>query len=148
MAQTAAILEHNHNRILEMEAVLADVLPGVAHSFFDNSQEMIAWLKENLVDVVLLSLDHDLPIVQYRNGIRIDPGSGREVAEYLATIPPICPVIVHTINVQCGDGMEQVLNDSGWPTRRVNPFGEYEWIRKAWAREVQSLADDGWFRTE
>src|SRR5512140_3329276 len=98
MAHAIAILEDDANRILEMEACLRDLLPSRRHCFFDNAEEMIAWLKENLAEVDLISLDHDLPIVQYRGGERVDAGCGRGVADYLATLPPTCPIIIHSSN--------------------------------------------------
>lgn len=144
MSKTIAILEDNSDRILEMEACLVELLPGMTNAYFDNAEEMVAWLLENLAEVVLISLDHDLPLVQYRNGRRVDAGCGRTVADYLAAVPPICPVIIHTSNLERGAGMERVIKEAGWPYRRVYPFGDYEWVRKAWLAEVKRLIQEGW----
>jgi hypothetical protein len=146
MAQHIAILQSNSDVILEMESCLKELLPTFEHCFFDNAGEMIGWLKERLADVSLISLDHDLPIVQYRNGRRVEAGCGRTVAEYLASVPPTCPVILHTSNSDRGTNMEQVLKDSGWPYRRVLPFGDFEWIGKAWRPELERFIREGWIK--
>lgn len=144
MPQLVAILEDDPDRILEMEACLKEMLPTFERCFFDNAEEMVIWLKEHLAEVAFISLDHDLPLVQYRNGRRVDSGCGRAVADYLAATPPTCPVIVHTSNTDCGAGMEQVLKEAGWPYRRVFPFGDHEWIRKAWSVELAKFIREGW----
>ena len=146
MLQSVAVLEDDPDRIVEMEACLRELLPAFEQCFFDNADEMIAWLKENLAGVALISLDHDLPFVQYRNGKRVEAGCGRTVADHLAGVPPVCPVIIHTSNGDCGAGMEQALKAAGWPYQRVYPFGDYEWIRKAWAVEIQKFITEGWIK--
>jgi hypothetical protein len=96
-------------------------------------------------DVVLISLDHDLP-VRSRNGARIDCGNGRQVADYLASLPPTCPVIVHSSNDSCATGMFFALKDAGWPCRRVYPCEGYTWIGGAWAEEVRLYVRNGWIK--
>ena len=144
MANHVAILENDVDRLLEMKACLDELLPQFEHCFFDNAQEMVAWLGDNLASVVLISLDHDLPIVQYRIGKRVDPGTGRHVAEYLATQPAMCPVIIHSSNMVESEGMIRVLKDANWPHTRVSPYDEYKWVRETWAQQVQAYISQGW----
>ena len=74
MPALIVILEDNADRIAEMKACLADVLPRVTAIFFDSAQEMISWLPQNLANIVLISLDHDLPL-RGRPGEVIEPRS-------------------------------------------------------------------------
>ena len=94
--------------------------------------------------MVLVSLDHDLPLRQTRGGVVVDAGTGRMVADHLAGLPPTCPVIVHTSNENFAPGMTRVLRDAGWPHRRVYPCDEHRWVRTAWADEIRRLIRDGW----
>jgi hypothetical protein len=68
----------------------------------------------------------------------LDPGTGRDVAEYLAQQAPSCPVIIHTTNAIAGDGMEFLLRDAGWNIQRVHPCGDLEWIPSQWFRTVRN----------
>jgi hypothetical protein len=144
MPHYIAILEDEPNRLLEMQACLDELLPTHEHCFFDSAPEMIAWLQEYLADVALISLDCDLPVVQYRKGRKVDPGNGRIVADFLAGQPAVCPVIVHTSNTLLGPGMVRVLHDAGWPLQQVHPYDDYEWVRKAWVPQVIEYIKGGW----
>lgn len=87
-----------------MQAVLAESLPAYEVAIFANAQRMIDWLAGHMAAVVLVSLDHDLPI-RTPEGLPIDSGTGRQVANYLASRPPTCPVIVHSSNPDSAPGM-------------------------------------------
>jgi hypothetical protein len=126
-----------------MRACVATELPGVKAAFFDDAASMIEWLSENLGDVVLISLDHDLP-VRKSNGATIDYGTGRQVADFLATLPPTCPVIVHTSNETFAPGMMFALKDANWPVSRVYPADDVAWIRQSWIKEIRRYVLDGW----
>jgi len=143
VSEFVAILEDEQNRIAAMRGCLAEILPGREVVFFEHAQEMIAWLGEHLGQVVLLSLDHDLP-VKSSDGNAVDCGTGRQVADYLATVPPSCPVIVHSSNDTCATGMFFALKDSGWPCGRVVPCNYIRWIADAWADKVRQYICDGW----
>lgn len=69
----------------------------------------------------------------------IDCGTGRQVADWLAAVPPTCPVIVHSSNEPCAAGMVATLADAGWPCRRLYPYGDLIWIEEAWAEAVREL---------
>jgi tryptophanyl-tRNA synthetase len=79
-----AILEDDPERVEHMRRVLKATLPTCEQRFFAAAPDMIAWLAEHLVRVVLISLDHDLdsivPIAQQAT----DPGCGRDVADWIA----------------------------------------------------------------
>lgn len=126
-----------------MRACVAENFPSLAPVFFDNAMEMIAWFKQHLHEVSLISLDHDLPLRKV-NGNFIDCGHGRMVAEYLAQIGPTCPVIVHSSNNECAAGMYFALQRAGWPTTRIVPFDDLAWIERDWKMELVRLAGAGW----
>ena len=132
MAMKIIILEDNADRQEAMRACLVDRFYQYEIHFFDDSAEMIRFLDEHLADAIVIALDHDLDLKPGPEGRWIDPGTGREVADFLAERAPTCPVILHTTNAPAAVGMEAVLRDAGWKTRRVVPFGDLEWIETAW----------------
>jgi hypothetical protein len=138
MGTTIAILDDTPERIAEMLSCLAKIAPGIPVVAFDNSPDMIDWLAEHLDDARLICLDHDLGPNRIRDGEVFDPGTGRDVADYLATREPCCPIIIHTTNGFAAPGMELVLSDSGWQHRRVVPFDDLDWIGEDWLQEVQA----------
>lgn len=135
MPSIVAILEDHPGRVNEMRACLANALPGVGSVFFESASEMISWLGRNLGDVVLISLDHDLPVRS--RGPSGDCGTGRQVVDYLATLLPTCPVIIHSSNSVCAPGMFLALRDAGWLCGRVFPCDDLAWIATAWGEEVK-----------
>ena len=145
MPNLVAILEDDPDRQAAMRGVLGSILPGHALAFFDDAPGMIVWLADHLPEASLLSLDHDLPLWRSADGELVDAGCGREVADYLTGFPPTCPVIVHSSNAACAEGMVQVLREAGWPTTRVVPDGDAaEWVRDGWAAAIEELVRAGW----
>ena len=131
------ILEDDSARVAAMTAVLHELLPSTRPVFFEDANQMLAWLAEHLGEVDLISLDHDLPIRRDTENRLIDCGTGRQVADYLAAMSPTYPVIVHSSNEPCAAGMMAVLEEAGWPCRRVYPRDDLEWIADAWAETVR-----------
>src|SRR5258708_5473418 len=105
------ILEDNLDRQATMERCLRDRFNQYQHVFFDNAKEMRMFLEAELPEALIISLDHDLEINSKDNGKAIDPGTGREIADFLAQRQPSCPVIVATTNSVAGDGMEFALQE-------------------------------------
>lgn len=126
------ILEDNQDRIAVMKDCLRHKFDAFAACFFDEPSPMIAFLATCLADVSAVSLDHDLEMKQDSSGRLFDPGTGREVAEYLAKNVPTFPVVIHTTNSPAALAMEMLLRDSKWKTYRVVPFGDTEWIPSEW----------------
>ena len=120
-----------------MTEIILALLPITQPLFFQDARQMLAWLAGHLSEADLISLDHHLPFRRDEENRLIDCGTGREVADYLATVPPTCPVIVHSSNVACADGMMFVLRKAGWPCRRVFPRDDLAWIGDQWAEAVR-----------
>ena len=139
MRRVIAILEDDPRRTEAMREVLKQIGSEYDHRFFDNAPETIAWLEEHMDEVALLSLDHDLGGNRSRKGEIFDPGTGRDVAEYLAAQSRVCPTMIHSNNYPAVLGMCRVLEDGGWKFSCVVPYGDVEWIRETWAREVGKI---------
>ena len=137
MPSYIAILEDNSDRVGAMRRCVAEQMPAHELVTFDNADEMIVWLEDHLPQVVLISLDHDLPLVQLRDGARVDAGTGRIVADWIAERTPCCPVLVHTSNEYFAPGMMRVLRDAGWTHRRVYPHDDCAWVATAWIATVK-----------
>jgi hypothetical protein len=120
-----------------MVGLLQSQLGSFELSLFDNAPEMISWLERHLDKTKLICLDHDLGPNRCRDGSQFDPGTGRDVADFLASQNPICPVIIHTTNNLAAPGMQLALEDAGWSVSHVLPFGDLEWIPAEWIGEVE-----------
>jgi hypothetical protein len=140
---TISILEDSEARIAAMRSCLSELIPASSPIFItDNAHTMLVWLREHLQESALISLDHDPPLSsdQYST----DHGDGRMVADYLATLAPTCPVIVHSSNDICASGMFYALQSAGWPVSRVIPYDGESWIRQSWAEQIQKNIRTDW----
>jgi hypothetical protein len=142
MALKIVVLEDNNERRALMEDCLADRFYQYERRFFDTTSETIHFLKEHLGEVIAISLDHDLELKTDRHGQAVDCGTGREVADYLSGHAPVCPVIIHSTNTAAALGMEMVLREAQWETKRVIPFGDLEWIPSQWFRAIRKAVVD------
>ncbi|HEX5271066.1 MAG TPA: cyclic-phosphate processing receiver domain-containing protein [Gemmataceae bacterium] len=137
MAMKIVILEDNADRVRAMRDCLTDRFSRFECHFFDDAAGVRDYLETNLADTIVICLDHDLELKQFPSGEVVDPGTGREVADYLAGKSPVCPVVIHTTNAPAGRGMEMVLRDAHWKTFRVIPFDDLAWIPTDWFRTVR-----------
>ncbi len=129
---TIAILEDDPRRREAMESGIAANLGVHERLFFDSAPAMIEWLRGHLARVKLISLDHDLVELPEQGGASRDPGTGQDVADFLAGHPPCCPVLIHTSNRGTAPGMAFALQSAGWEAERVPPFDDLDWIAKTW----------------
>lgn len=138
MPSKIAILEDDSRRIQAMLASLDRRYPSYEITVFDGPPEMIAWLKGHLHETVLICLDHDLGANRIISGNLTDPGTGRDVADYLSDEEPCCPLLIHSSNPMAAPGMLMVLEDAGWKCSRLSPYNDLEWVDEAWVPEVES----------
>jgi hypothetical protein len=129
MQNEIVILEDNAERRHEMLARLHDRLPPMPVRFFTGAEEANAYLRQHLQRVQLISLDHDL---EPQSPGDADPGTGRDVANFLVSRPPVCPVIIHSTNLPASIAMECDLSDHGWKVQRVTPYEGVAWIDREW----------------
>jgi hypothetical protein len=137
MRSVIAILEDNDDRTNAMRDCLADKFPFFETVFFRSAATMIDWLRENLPRAICIVLDHDLePAPADPPGS--DPGTGRDVSDFLLGFRPLCPVVVHSSNVHAAIAMEQDLAEAGWAVERLLPYGDLEWIAAEWLPRVRN----------
>lgn len=132
---TLLLMDDDERRLKAMNSFFSESDYEVA--LFDNAPDTIQFLKHNLSSVRLISLDHDLGTGRERNGEIFDPGTGRDVVDYLVTQIPACPVILHTSNYTAREGMIFTLERFGWKTSYVRPYNDLEWIGDVWRIEVE-----------
>ena len=135
-----AILEDDDRRTAAMRGEIRRLLPEADAVFFDNAPDMVAWLKDTPPAVRLICLDHDLGPNRKRGGREFDPGIGRDVADFLATQEPCCPVLIHSSNTEGAYGMQFTLEEAGWSVERVFPFDDLAWVEAQWSGRVAALA--------
>ena len=143
MARTILVLEDDDRRQAAMRRCLSEQCSGYDHTFFDNAPGTLDWLQEHLSEVALLCLDHDLGPNRVRDGEPFDPGTGRDVVDYLVTQKPRCPVIIHSTNSPAAVGMEMALQESGWKCSRITPFNDLGWVGTSWVRMVRKCLGRG-----
>src|SRR5262245_14586658 len=134
MRRAIVILEDNSDRLAAMDDLLADKFPFFERQFFRTAPDAIAWLTDHLRQAVCISLDHDLEPQTVSDP---DPGTGRMVADFLAALSPVCPIVIHTTNRMGADGMEMALSDNGWPVERIMPYSDCRWIAEAWLPRIR-----------
>lgn len=136
------ILEDNLDRRIVMRDCLTERFPQYAVRYFVTAGEMIAFLQNKLPCVLAIALDHDLDLIPIDPRRSLDPGTGRDVADFLATKVPTCPVLIHTTNSPAAVGMRRELAESGWTTDRVIPSDGENWIRSEWLPQLRNLIVD------
>lgn len=136
------VLEDNLDRRVVMRDCLADCFPQYPVRFFVTAGETIAFLRNNLSRVLAIALDHDLDLIPIDPRRNLDPGTGRDVADYLATQRPTCPIIIHTTNAPAAVGMRRELEEAGWKTDQVIPSDGENWIRNDWLVQLRNLIVD------
>lgn len=134
MIGNLTILEDNEDRIREFERAVAS-LGGFQLHLWRNAHRMIAECLPLLQNCLLISLDHDL---NTESANADDPGTGLEVAKFLARQKPICPVIIHTSNTEGRWSMHNELRFGEWTAEIIPPIGE-GWIQNSWLPKAKIL---------
>jgi CheY-like chemotaxis protein len=131
------VLEDNADRADLMRSYLEDRFHTYESYFFDSAAEMLKYLETHWNEIIVICLDHDLELKPAADGKLVDPGTGRDVADFLAARSPMCPVVIHSTNSMEVAGMERVLHEAHWQTHRVIPFNDLDWIHRDWFRAVR-----------
>jgi hypothetical protein len=120
-----AVLEDDPRRVTAIRAAARSRLAEYDVRIFTAAPEMVSWLKMHADDVRAISLDCDLDstaIVDDRCG------SGEDVAAFLVSNPPNCPVLIHSSNAMRAPAMHMELALTGCPKVVLCPFrGSDEW---------------------
>ncbi|WP_315852424.1 cyclic-phosphate processing receiver domain-containing protein [Telmatocola sphagniphila] len=129
------MLEDNADRIIRFSTVLKGLNPQLHLHVWRDAWSMIREVESLLPLAILISLDHDLEPL--RDSLE-DPGTGWDVTKYLATLPPICPILVHTSNLERSSWMMGEFELAGWKHYRVPAIGD-DWIEQDWRRIVRRV---------
>jgi len=129
------ILEDNDDRIEGFKRAVCSLSLNLSVHIWHNAPDMIVDLPVFLDSACLLSLDHDL---NPRPGTAADPGTGLDVAEFLAKRSPVCPILIHSSNYEKSWSMHNELRFAGWRVDRVGPIGE-DWVACLWLPKVKAL---------
>ena len=129
------ILEDNEDRIRNFQSAVKSLGGNISERIWFDAPNMIADLSSVLNQACLISLDHDL---NPQPNVTADPGTGLEVAEFLAKQKPICPVLIHSTNYEKAWSMHNELRFSNWQVDRVGPIGD-DWVQCLWLPKVKSL---------
>jgi hypothetical protein len=140
MDKYVSILEDCPERIERMRRCIEKSGVSFKTIFFADTYLMIEWLIQNHSNVVLISLDHDLDLI-VKDGKSRDPGTGKDVVNYLFSQEPFCPVIIHSSNYFGRESMKYRLLDNGWNVSIVMPSPEVSWIDSDWLPCVCSLIE-------
>ncbi|MGA2092304.1 MAG: cyclic-phosphate processing receiver domain-containing protein [Sedimentisphaerales bacterium] len=135
LRQTILILEDDLTRIDRFKSVLSRFGSEYEMKFWRSAKEMTKELDGCIQTATLISLDHDLAPIEPGGQ---DPGDGLDVARFLASHEPACPVIIHPSNVSRSEAMAGVLELEGWVIKRVPPIGE-DWIEVDWVSAAKKL---------
>jgi hypothetical protein len=131
------LLEDNAERITAFRAAVTVLGEDWDLELWYDAPTMLAECGEFLKHAALISLDHDL---NPQPGVMADPGTGLEVATFLAGHRPFCPVIIHSSNTDRAWSMHNELRFAGWSVDRVGPIGD-DWIPKLWVPKACELLD-------
>jgi CheY-like chemotaxis protein len=129
------LLEDNAERVTAFRGAVRALGEDFQIRVWHDAKTMIAECEDYLEQATLISLDHDL---QCQPGETHDPGTGLEVASFLAAYPPICPVIIHSSNADRAWSMHNELRFANWQVERIGPIGE-DWIQKLWLPRAREL---------
>jgi hypothetical protein len=129
------ILEDNEDRIRNFQSEVKSLGENFSVRIWFDAPNMIADLPSILKQASLISLDHDL---NPQSNVTTDPGTGLEVAEFLAKHSPVCPVLIHSTNHEKAWSMHNELRFGNWQVDRVGPIGD-DWIQCLWLPKVKSL---------
>ena len=130
------ILEDETERIKAFKEVLT-LLPDVELHLWKSAWEFIEEAPTLLETTDFISLDHDL----FTEDVK-DPGDGLQVAEFLSPQTPVCPIFIHSTNVNRSWSMFNELKYGNWDVERKPPIGMgTEWIHKYWFPALKEKLD-------
>jgi ADP-ribosylglycohydrolase len=131
------LLEDDADRLIGFKSAVQKLGSSYQLVSWRDANLMIAECHKYLADAALISLDHDL---NKEHADSPDPGDGVDVAEFLARLPSICPVILHTSNADRVWSMHNEFRFGGWQAERVMPVGT-DWIEESWLPTCRPLLE-------
>ena len=133
--RTILILEDNDERIAGFQNAAARLRADYELKVWRDAPSMIAECERFFATAALISLDHDL---NPQPGATADPGTGLDVAQFLADFLPVCPLLIHSSNTDRAYSMQNELRFAQWVVDRVGPLGS-DWIDTSWLRRAREF---------
>jgi ADP-ribosylglycohydrolase len=133
--KTILMLEDNDERIASFQKAVAGLAGGYDLKIWRDAHSMIAECAEFFPSAALICLDHDL---NSQPGVKADPGTGLDAAIFLADFLPVCPVLIHSSNIDRVYSMHNEMRFAGWRVDRVGPL-EADWIETTWLTRMREL---------
>jgi len=137
IVKTILILEDNSERMAAFRRAVESLGDEWLLKAWPDAPSMIAECESHFPSARLISLDHDL---NPQPGATCDPGTGLDVARFLADFHPVCPVILHSTNADRVWSMHNEFRFAGWATERVGPLGD-SWIEQSWLPMVRTVIE-------
>ena len=134
-APSILILEDNDDRIAAFRRAVASLGSDFDLKVWRDAHSMCEECDAYFPRAALISLDHDLNPMP---GVTTDPGTGLDVAQFLGDFLPLCPVLIHSSNIDRVYSMQNELRFAGWMVDRVGPIGT-DWVETSWLRSVRGL---------
>jgi len=136
--KTILILEDNPARVLLLKHAISQLGADFAVKVWNNIHSMRTECETYFPDAALITLDHDL---NPEPGATTDPGTGVELAQFLGDFLPVCPVIVHSQNMEKVWSMFNELRFAGWIVQQAGGMGT-DWSEAAWLRCARDLIEN------
>jgi hypothetical protein len=130
------ILEDDQRRTEEMRRVCSTALPGWQFEPLPTAHKTVDFLRGETQNIGLISVDHEL---EPQSNLSPDPGTGRDVADFLAPQRPFAPVVIHSTNIPAAVGMASVLEERDWRIERITPYADLLWIEEFWLPTLRHL---------
>src|SRR5580698_4503000 len=103
ISRSILILEDSEDRIAGFKKAVAELGGHYDLKIWHDAPSMMAECEQLFPNAALISLDHDL---NPQPGATVDPGTGLDVAQFLADFLPVCPVLIHTSNTDRAYSMQ------------------------------------------
>jgi FixJ family two-component response regulator len=129
------ILDDEETRIAQFRGAISKLGSNFDVHFWREAPKMVAECGPLLSNCCLISLDHDL---NSADGGSQDPGTGMDVARFLAELRPACPIIIHTSNNDARWSMHNEFRFANMNAEIVGPIGE-NWIIESWLPRALTL---------
>ncbi len=133
--KTILFLEDNEERTVQFRTAISRLGAEYEAKSWRDAHSMCAECETFFPTAALISLDHDLNPAP---GTTTDPGTGLQVAKFLAERRPACPVIIHSTNADRAWSMYNELRFADWIVERVGPIGG-DWIETIWLRKAREF---------
>jgi hypothetical protein len=131
--KTVLIFEDNAKRIADFERTVPALGEHFALKVWRDAPSMISECEQFFSSASLISLTYGSEPKPWDTGL--------EVAKFLATCRPACPIIIHTSNSDRAHSMQNELRFADWNTELVSPLAE-NWVQTHWFETARKMVTE------